>query len=193
MLMNTHMIMANNIIKQASYKKNSLINKNRFMWGNLKPDCASKYKFKKHYYDESIEMIIEKIKELSSLSVSEIYNDFGKKKFSGELGVICHFICDYFCLPHNQRWEFKKAIKRHVKYENTLAKIAKAYVPIGRMDANLQLNEINEFIINNIKEYEKEKGYVRDLEYSHFVCNSIVNLILNEIYMNEYNKERRAV
>ena len=53
------MILATNIIDQANSKKVYLINKNRFLWGNIKPDCASKYKFKKHYYDESIEMILD--------------------------------------------------------------------------------------------------------------------------------------
>ncbi len=193
MLMNTHMIMANNIINQVNEGNYSFIHKTRFMWGNLKPDCASKYKFKKHYYDESIEMIIDKIKELGSLSISEIYSDFGQKRFSGELGVICHFVCDYFCLPHNQRWEFKIALKRHVKYENALAKIAKSYIPQTRINNDLQLHEISEFIKNNIKEYEEEKGYIRDLEYSYFVCNSIVNMILKQIYINQYNVERKAV
>ncbi len=31
-----------------------------------------------------------------------------KSKFSEELGVVCHFLCDFFFeKPHNQRWEFK--------------------------------------------------------------------------------------
>ena len=73
MLIDTHIILANNILRQANGKKIYLINRRRFIWGNIKPDCASKYKFKKHYYDESITMILDKIKELASLSVANLF------------------------------------------------------------------------------------------------------------------------
>lgn len=90
-MINTHKIMAENIIKYANTKSIYLINNKRFIWGNVKPDCAPKYKFKKHYFNESINMIIEKIIHLSSLSLEEIYYDMTIGKFSEELGVICHF------------------------------------------------------------------------------------------------------
>lgn len=192
--MNTHMLLANNILIQANGKKIYLINKNRFIWGNVKPDCASKYKLKKHYYTESIEMILQKIHFLSSISISDIYYGYGKKKFSEELGVVCHFLCDYFCLPHNQRMEFKNAIdmKNHVQYENTLAKIAKSYIPNDSLNRDLSIDTMEEFIVKNQREYEKAEGYVNDLEYAYYICNSIVNSILNQVSRNEYLRQKRA-
>lgn len=192
--MNTHMLLANNILIQANGKKVYLINKNRFIWGNIKPDCASKYKLKKHYYNESIEMILEKICFLSSISISDVYYGYGKKKFSEELGVVCHFLCDYFCLPHNQRMEFKNAahIKNHVQYENTLAKVAKSYNQKDNINRNLSIEMIQEFIVENQREYEKEQGYLNDLDYAYYICNSVVNSILNQVSRNEYLREKRA-
>ncbi|MGG7178852.1 zinc dependent phospholipase C family protein [Clostridium paraputrificum] len=192
MLISTHKILATNILKHANGKKLYLINKKRFIWGNIKPDCASKYKFKKHYYEESIDMIIDKINFLSSLSVRDIYFDYGKGKFSEELGVVCHFLCDYFCMPHNQRWEFKNSMKKHVHYENKLARIAKTYKVIDYIDTKLNMDEVREFIEKNRSKYEIEKSYKSDLNYSYYVCNSIINSLMNQILINEYVENRRA-
>lgn len=193
MLIDTHIILANNILRQANGKKIYLINKRRFIWGNIKPDCASKYKFKKHYYDESITMILDKIKELASLSVGDIYYSFGKKKFSEELGVVCHFLCDFFCVPHNQRWEFKHSMKKHVVYEKNLAKFAKLYKFKSYIDSNLSLEDLEEFIVAHQRQYEKGESFRNDLEYSFFICNSVINMVLNEVYINEYASQKVAV
>lgn len=194
MLMNTHMLLANNILSRSNGKKVYLINKNRFLWGNVKPDCASKYKLKKHYYEESIEMILEKIYFLSSFSINDIYYNYGKKKFSEELGVVCHFLCDFFCMPHNRRMEFKNAIdmKNHVIYENKLAKAAKSYTPKDEMHRNLSVDMVEIFITKNLEKYEKDKGFENDLDFSYYVCNSVVNLILEQVSQNEYARSRRA-
>ena len=190
MLIDTHIILANNILRQANGKKIYLINRRRFIWGNIKPDCASKYKFKKHYYDESITMILDKIKELASLSVGAIYYSFGKKKFSEELGVVCHFLCDFFCVPHNQRWEFKHSMKKHVVYEKNLAKFAKLYKFKSYIDSNLSLEDLEEFIVAHQRQYEKGESFRNDLEYSFFICNSVINMVLNEVYINEYASQK---
>ena len=194
MLMNTHMLLANNILSRSNGKKVYLINKNRFLWGNVKPDCASKYKLKKHYYEESIEMILEKIYFLSSFSINDIYYNYGKKKFSEELGVVCHFLCDFFCMPHNRRMEFKNAIdmKNHVIYENKLAKAAKSYKPTDEIHRNLSVDMVETFIKQNLKKYEKNKGFENDLDFSYYVCNSVVNSILEQVSQNEYARSRRA-
>lgn len=192
MLINTHMIIASNILNKANGKKVYLINRKRFIWGNIKPDCASKYKFKKHYYDESIDMILEKVKFLSSMSINDLYYEYGKAKFSEELGVMCHFLCDFFCVAHNKRWEFKKAIKKHVLYEKRLAKEAKSFTPETYIDNNLSVIDIKEFIEKHQKEYENKVSFKNDLEYSYFICNTVVNAILNQVALNEYLSANKA-
>ena len=193
MLMNTHMILANNFLEIADGKKIYLINSKRFIWGNIKPDYVPKYKKIKHYYNESIDMTINKIKKLSSLSISDIYYDYGKNKFSEELGVVCHFLCDYFCYPHYDRWEFKKALKKHVTYENKLAKVAKTYSPRGYINENISANNIKNFIEDNLELYKLKSGYKNDLEYAHYICNSIISFILDEIVMNQYYYDEKVI
>ena len=121
-MMNTHRIIGENIIKYANSKSIYLVSRKNFIWGNIKPDCTPKYKRMKHYYNESIDMVIEKIQYLSTLRLEDVYYKINIGKFSEELGVICHFLCDFFCAPHYYRWEFKstKAVKHHMLYEQKL-------------------------------------------------------------------------
>ena len=190
LLMNTHKILASNILEQVSEENRYLIDRKKFIWGNIKPDYVSKYKLKKHYYNESIDMIVNKIKFLSSLSSSEINYTYGKKKFSAELGVICHFLCDYFCLAHNKRWEFKSDFKKHVSYEKMLSRYAKDFKFDNLLCDFLDIKDIREFISENIKYYEECIHISSDLVYASFVCNSIVNTVFNEIGKNSFSERR---
>lgn len=187
LLISTHKILANNILRQAENKKVFLLDKKKFVWGSIKPDCISKYKFKKHFYDESIEMILEKIDFLSSLTIEEIYFSYGKKKFSGELGVICHYICDFFCLAHNRRWRLKSDLKKHMMYEKELNKIAKNYKFEKGSQELTDVKLVREFIEKNILEYENlDEYYEIDLIYSFFICSNIINLVLDTVLDNKY-------
>ncbi|MGL5244511.1 MAG: zinc dependent phospholipase C family protein, partial [Sarcina sp.] len=131
MLVNTHILIGQNVLKNIDSKKSIIISDKNFLYGSIKPDMVSKYKLKKHYLDESYDMVIKKINYLSSLNLDDMNKRFSMSKFSQELGVICHFLCDFFCVPHSERWEFKHSMNRHIKYEKELAIVAKEYMPKG--------------------------------------------------------------
>lgn len=191
MLMNTHKILAQDFISNIDKDKKYLINENHFIWGNIKPDCVSKYKLKKHYMDESLDMVVNKIQFLASLSLEDIYKDYSENKFSQELGVVCHFLCDFFCIPHNQRWEFKSAnaMKEHVMYEKDLSKIAKELKIRKEIDRSVSSEEIRSYIIYLQNEYEKTMEYDNDLDFAYYICQSVINMILDEVIINEKIKK----
>jgi len=191
MMMNTHKALANRFIKNVEVNKRFLIKEKHFIWGNLKPDSVSKYKFKKHYLDESFDMIIDKIKFLSSLSLDDIYIRYSIAKFNQELGVVCHFLCDFFCIPHHQRWEFKSpgAVKDHILYENDLNKFSRKCIIRKEVNTSLTSKEIREYIVNLQKEYDGKVAYEKDLQYASHICNTIINLVLNEVTINQRIKE----
>lgn len=195
MMMNTHKALASSFIKNIDENKVFLINDGHFIWGNLKPDSASKYKFKKHYIDESFDMIVDKIKFLSSLSLDDIYGRYSINKFNQELGVICHFLCDYFCVPHYQRWEFKSpgAVKDHILYENDLNKFSKFYTAKKDINTLLTSQDIKVYILKLQKEYKGRIAYERDLEYASHICNTVINLILEEVVINQKLKDHIAL
>ena len=189
--MNTHKALAGFFIENVERDKKFLISDKHFVWGNLKPDSVSKYKFKKHYFDESFTMIVNKIKFLASLSLDDIFIRYSLRKFNQELGVICHFLCDYFCVPHYQRWEFKSpgAVKDHVLYENDLNKFAKFYDIRREINTSLTCEEIRRYINNLQKEYADKISYETDIQYSTHICSTIINLVLNEVVLNQKIKE----
>ncbi len=195
MMMNTHKSLAIFFIENVELDKKFLINDKHFVWGNLKPDTMSKYKFKKHYFDESFNMIVNKIKFLSSLTLDDIFIRYSLGKFNQELGVICHFLCDYFCVPHYQRWEFKSpgAVKDHVLYENDLNKFAKSYNVRKEVNTSLTFDDIRGYIYNLQNEYDGIVSYKKDLQYASHICNTIINLILNEVMLNQKLKENIAL
>jgi len=191
MMMNTHKALAVFFIENVERDKRFLISDRHFVWGNLKPDSVSKYKFKKHYFDESFNMIVNKIKFLASLSLDDIFIRYSLRKFNQELGVICHFLCDYFCVPHYQRWEFKSpgAVKDHVLYENDLNKFTKFYDIRREINTSLTCEEIRRYINNLQKEYAGKISYKTDIQYSSHICSTIINLVLNEVVLNQKIKE----
>lgn len=112
MILNTHLTISNALIENLDSSKSFFISEKNFIYGNIKPDMTSKYVLHKHYLKESFDMIIGKIKSLCKLSLDFIEKYFSISKFSQELGVICHFLCDFFCVPHSQRWEFSHSFKK---------------------------------------------------------------------------------
>lgn len=195
MMMNTHKALAHSFINNIEENKIFLINDGHFIWGNLKPDSASKYKFNKHYIDESFDMIVNKIKFLASLSLDDIYKRYTINKFNQELGVICHFLCDYFCVPHYQRWEFKSpgAVKDHILYENDLNKFSKFYNVRKDINTLLTSQDIKLYILKLQEEYSGKVAYDRDLEYASHICNTVINLILEEVIINQKLKNHIAL
>lgn len=195
MMMNTHKALAQGFINGLEDDKAFIISSGHFIWGNLKPDSASKYKFKKHYFDESFDMIVKKIEFLSSLTLDDIYIRYSIGKFNQELGVICHFLCDYFCVPHFQRWEFKSpgAVKDHVLYENDLNKYAKLCTIRQDINTSLTSEDIRKYIENLQKEYEGSVSYEKDLVYASHICNTVIYLILDEVILNQKLKEHIAL
>lgn len=191
MMINTHKALAQNFIKNVEKDKIFLISESNFIWGNLKPDSMSKYKFKKHYFEESFDMIVNKIKFLSSLTIDDIYYRYTIKKFNQELGVVCHFLTDYFCVPHFQRWEFKSAnnMKEHILYENELNKFNKIYILKKEINTKLSLDDIRDYILNLQKEYNGSISFEKDILYSSHICNSVINLVLEEVILNQKLKE----
>ena len=184
MILNTHLTISNALIENLDSSKSFFISEKNFIYGNIKPDMTSKYVLHKHYLKESFDMIIGKIKSLCKLSLDFIEKYFSISKFSQELGVICHFLCDFFCVPHSQRWEFSHSFKKHVIYEKDLQSIAK--------DTNFKTLEKasihhigGEAFFNKLyKEYVKKEDFENDLFFSTYMCNSVVDYILNCILDN---------
>ena len=184
MFVSTHTLISKSIFDNIDKNKNFLINEKHFIYGNIKPDLSSKYFFKKHYLKESYDMIESKVNYLCSLNLSSLSKHFSSGKFSQELGVICHFLCDFFCVPHSYRWEFKHSMKKHICYETELDIIAKETNLNKFTGDNIKYDSFSEFFYSLYDEYQLILDHRNDLLFSVYACNSIINYILDCILKN---------
>lgn len=189
MLIGTHRLITKNILKNMSENKKSMLSNFNFIYGSIKPDILSKYKIKKHYAKESYSMILSKIKTLSTLSITDIEKGLSIIKFSQELGVICHFLCDFFCIAHSEIWRKKYKIFTHIKYETNLAKRARKFNYSYFKSHILEEKDIKTFIDNCFKDHKKDNGYNNDIKFAYYVCTTIINFILESIINNSFHSK----
>lgn len=185
MLMNTHFQIAKSVLENMDDNKSLLLSEKNFVYGNIKPDALSKYKLNRHYMEESFAMIAEKIEQLCRLSLDSLSRMFSSSRFSQELGVICHFLCDFFCVAHSERWEFKHSFNRHVVYERELASAAKD-ADLTRIKGDCICGgKFIEFFNTLYEQYKNNGNYIEnDLMFSTYICNSVTDYILGRIISN---------
>ena len=184
MFINTHKLIAKSIIDNIDEDKNFFIDENHFIYGNIKPDLPSKYFIQKHYMKESYDMIMYKVNSLCSLDLNCLSKYFSVGSLSQELGVICHFLCDFLCVPHSYRWEFKHSMKKHISYETELNSIAKETNLKQFKGESINYKSFEDFFKNIYNEYQKILDHKNDLFFSTYVCNSVINYILDSILKN---------
>ena len=88
-------------LKELGYQ----IHEKQFLLGNSFPDLIHSYLWCRHEYQHSKEFIRKKLDMLKKRPVL----------FSFHLGVLTHYICDYFCYPHSAGYD--KGLVQHIIYE----------------------------------------------------------------------------
>lgn len=182
-MMKTHIIISKSLLDNIDDNKQFFLNNKSFIYGNIKPDIFSKYKLQKHYLDESYDMVRSKIEYLSNLDLDTLEKYYTKNEFSQEMGVVCHFLADFFCVAHSERWEFKRSLKIHVKYENGLTKVAKDYNL--KNDRRQYVDDVDSFFEKLYREYKNNGNFEEnDLKYAAYICNTVTNYVLERILDN---------
>ena len=94
----SHTTVAHYLLDYVEKNDGVSFDRKAFCFGNLKPDLKGEYLTKRHYpslmFDEVMQRIRDFIKRFS------VCKENGAK-LSEELGVICHYITDFFSFPHN--------------------------------------------------------------------------------------------
>ncbi|SES83422.1 zinc dependent phospholipase C family protein [Anaerobranca gottschalkii] len=158
MLVNTHVLIGNKVYNYLKRQGFFNLRKNSFIYGNIKPDLLLPLFSRGHNFKESFNFVLEEGEKLSSLEEIE--------KFSVSLGVINHFLADFFCAPHYSKEKFN--LSNHMKYEfalhNTFRKLDKNKLLTAE---NLQINSllggnIKDTITALEKEYRKKSPSIEN-------------------------------
>ena len=152
-----------------------------FYLGSILPDCVPSFITRRHSKEETFEILKEEIHSLTD------YYDTARgidAYFCRHLGIITHYIADYFTYPHNSL--FPGNIKEHCIYEKFQMKELKQYVfsraaKKQRMEY-MTLGSAQEIIawieIMHNKYLEAVKAVKIDCQYIVELCHNVVDAII---------------
>lgn len=84
-----------------------------FIWGNIKPDLTSKHKKIPHFKKDADLFFRSEVKRILESRIYE--QEKCPQLFSRQLGVITHYLSDFFCHAHSVR--FQGGLIKHALYE----------------------------------------------------------------------------
>lgn len=161
MLIQTHRQISEAIINTLADNTAITINKIYFRGGCNLTDIF--WANPGHTKEESFHYLSASISEIQQRQFSR-NNPGGQRDFFVKSGIICHYICDYFCRAHNDPGY--KNLLPHLIYENRLQTEFKTYnlVKIGKNAVNKKLNRfdvalpsLTDYIQNEYLTYISEK------------------------------------
>ncbi len=85
------------------------LDRNAFIYGNIKPDLSYKLMKKAHLMENYSAYVYSSSEELMK-------GELSLEEFSVELGQICHYVCDFFCRYHLNKEIFHN-LGGHFLYE----------------------------------------------------------------------------
>ena len=141
------------------------LNEMAFLLGNLFPDLIQSYFWCRHEYPASRDFLIKKIEKL-------------KKKplfFSFQLGILTHYICDYFCYPHSRVYE--SSMLQHILYELRY-KVPKGF---SKLSLNIKCFAIEE-LDKCVNCYEEIRPLFMDGDYDFLMAAHVSSGFLQAAY-----------
>ena len=129
------------------------INEKLFLLGNLFPDLIHSYLWRPHKYNHSREYIREKMIMLKNKP----------RLVSFHMGVLTHYICDYFCYPHSDCYD--QGLLQHILYE------IRQKTPDNYHKAKLNIKAFTiEELDKLVKWYEDFRKILDDIELDYHVA-----------------------
>ena len=192
----THKIIASNIHGNIYDIYSIELDKDKLLWGSIAPDILPQYRFHRHYQKESLNYVVNEIVKLIFISRYIEFNSridaIAIRALSKKIGIISHYLSDFVCLPHAERWTFTNSMFRHINYESKLNDYSqyhhfkKNVITVDDIDIFqnriIKLRPmIKEYIEDVIKEYSLKTDFKNDLDFalslnlkiSYFVIDTI--------------------
>lgn len=180
------------------------LDKDKLLWGSICPDILPQFKIVRHYKEESLNFIVKEIMKVIFLSRFLDFNQntdpLTMKILSKKIGIISHYLSDYVCLPHANRWTFYDSMIKHIKYESELNDFVLTHdfkknvisfndLDIYDVDVKELKSKVKEYIENVVDEYSMTTGFTNDLNFALSLNLKITCFILDTIvaYSEEIN------
>lgn len=147
----THLLIADIIHSTVKEKLQGVLNKRAFRFGSIKPDMTPrllKIKHLKHISLNEVSKMIEDMRIKDNPEGGKLLRDY-----SVNLGIIMHYITDFFCYAHNHPRYVNKL--EHIKYEWL---VAFEYARVNK-------KEILKRAVGNMNKY----GWLRDMSIKEYI------------------------
>ncbi|MCK9267944.1 MAG: zinc dependent phospholipase C family protein [Alkaliphilus sp.] len=182
MLPQTHRIISEHVYNNIKNILGVNLNRRSLIYGSIKPDISYNLVKLEHFKPQSFNFICDEINRLSDYKFES--NKEFIKFFSRHIGIVTHFISDFFCVPHNDRITYENNFIDHIKYEHRLHQLFKSF------DSRIKVSK-KHFNVNNGNSYsikilvdalhlqytQRGESLINDL-YSSIYASSIVGLFI---------------
>lgn len=180
MIANTHRVVGQFLYQQLSPSNQRLVQKQRFVYGNVKPDISKKYLQMSHYHRDNEEIIFKMLNNLLTTQASI-------REFSENLGVLIHFFCDYTCIYHANDYLYENhSIAKHLRYElmlhrYTVKKLEKLKtvetIPFESVD---EIQKYVSQLTNRLNQVPLTRSVSEDFEEMMVLSLSVMQYIINQ-------------
>ncbi|MCX7921421.1 MAG: zinc dependent phospholipase C family protein [Clostridia bacterium] len=172
MLSATHKLIAKRVYEALKNELNVCVDLKSLCYGSIAPDIYPSMMILPHSKEGSLEFLHKNIEWLMEQPIPENKRDM--KNFSFRLGIIVHFISDYFCSAHNEA-KYNNLIN-HFIYERALKKVFARRMEKHSVKppyAWWSMGDIKGFIESNHREYTSAKKSMYG-DMVHSLNNSII-------------------
>lgn len=182
----SHIRIGRFVLKRLQIKYGVSLPTATFLWANCRPDYSIKYK-KIPHYKKSMEKDFKRLVEEILLYRWEKENIF---LIADRLGVICHFICDFFCYAHSPA--FSGGLKEHISYEAKVNRFIKENPVLLEnwvsSDKCLENKTVEDLLCWFDRQYEHyiltSNNIACDVEFSINVSLELTSRLLDFIFCN---------
>jgi hypothetical protein len=180
MVPGTHLLIARIVYGYMLKKTDFKLDYQAFAYGNIKPDLDKSCINYWHTFEDSVDIINAYAEELIESKISV-------KEFSEALGMICHFVCDYFCLHHGRQY-WKKDPVAHGVYE---VKLHLSFVNLCRNE-NIKISykcksekNLKDIVSKLRRKYNLEPdGMAKDISYAIIAAAVVSEFIIRSVKRN---------
>lgn len=189
MLSETHKLIANAVYNMLSSKLNTKMDYGSLLYGSIAPDLFPSMMFLPHTIEGSTRIVNDTVNNLCSMKMPDNKKDM--KKYSFKLGLVVHFVSDYFCKAHNEkRYEnllihyfYERKLKRFFEKRTSLIKQMTSFNgSVFDKEENIM-----DYLCQLHKEYNSSKrSMTNDFKYS---IDASISMALGIIYCSLQKSE----
>lgn len=197
MFPNTHKLIAEKVYLALEEELGVHLHYASLKYGSVAPDYKPSLMIKSHRKKNSYKLVTEIVSSLDTIQASNSL--YYTKEFSYKIGLIIHFVTDYFCRAHNENKYYNFIL--HFLYESNLNNFCmRRFTSNGEVIKwdmvrkwNLYSN-FEELLEAMLKEYHSKKpSFTLDMEYSVAVSTMVAMSLVQACNKKECLVERSNI